>query len=219
MLANMTEFGKTPVIPLSRFGAMGYHCTIFPVSALRVAMGAATRFLAQLRADGHAGAALEELVGEEMSAASPQTRIEWMTENATKINFAKFKSSVEKVAADKRHNLASTPIGAERPMLLSQLVSSVKKAAPIPATVTPTAQPRALASALANKENGSVNGFTPSPAAARLKRSKMGNESDAENAIPGSGKMEMTVGDDRRLTRRMSKREALQGLQEMRTGD
>ena len=166
-----------------------------------------------------AGAALEELVGEEMSAASPQTRIEWMTENATKINFAKFKSSVEKVAADKRHNLASTPVGAERPMLLSQLVSSVKKAAPIPATVTPTAQPRALASALANKENGSVNGFTPSPAAARLKRSKMGNESDAENAIPGSGKMEMTVGDDRRLTRRMSKREALQGLQEMRTGD
>ena len=72
-----------------------------------------------------------------------------------------------------------------------------------------------LASALANKENGSVNGFTPSPAAARLKRSKMGNESDAENAIPGSGKMEMTVGEDRRMTRRMSRREA---LTELKTG-
>ena len=166
---------------------------------------------------GDAATALEDLVGEEMSAASPQTRIQWMTESATKIDFAKFKSSVEKIAAGKRGPglaAAGTPVGAERPMLLSQLVSSVKKAAPIPATVTPTAQPRFLA--MANKENGSVNGFTPSPAAARLKRSKNGNENDAENVVAALGKMEMTVGDDRRITRGLSRREA---LTEMRNGN
>lgn len=52
LLANMTEFGKTPIIPLSRFAAMGYSCVIYPVSLLRVAMGAVTRALAQLKADG-----------------------------------------------------------------------------------------------------------------------------------------------------------------------
>src|ERR1051325_8150608 len=37
LLANMTEFGKTPIIPLSRFTDLGYSCVIFPVSLLRVA--------------------------------------------------------------------------------------------------------------------------------------------------------------------------------------
>lgn len=52
LLANMTEFGKTPIIPLSRFEQMGYSCVIFPVSLLRVAMGAVTRALEQLKKDG-----------------------------------------------------------------------------------------------------------------------------------------------------------------------
>jgi methylisocitrate lyase len=52
LLGNMTEFGKTPVIPLSRFAAMGYSCVIFPVSMLRVAMGAVTRALEVLKRDG-----------------------------------------------------------------------------------------------------------------------------------------------------------------------
>ena len=43
LLANMTEFGKTPMIPLSQFAAMGYSCVIYPVSMLRVAMGAVGR--------------------------------------------------------------------------------------------------------------------------------------------------------------------------------
>ncbi len=34
LLANMTEFGKAPIIPLTRFGEMGYHVVIFPVSTL-----------------------------------------------------------------------------------------------------------------------------------------------------------------------------------------
>ncbi len=52
LLANMTEFGKTPIIPLTKFGALGYSCVIFPVSLLRVAMGAVDRALAQLKKDG-----------------------------------------------------------------------------------------------------------------------------------------------------------------------
>jgi len=53
LLANMTEFGKTPIIPLQRFEELGYHCTIFPVSSLRSAMGAVNRMLAALKRDGH----------------------------------------------------------------------------------------------------------------------------------------------------------------------
>jgi len=52
LLANMTEFGKTPIVPVSRFAEMGYSCVIFPVSLLRVAMGAVGKALAQLRRDG-----------------------------------------------------------------------------------------------------------------------------------------------------------------------
>lgn len=52
LLANMTEFGKTPVIPAARFGQMGYSCVIYPVSLLRVAMGAVTRALGTMKRDG-----------------------------------------------------------------------------------------------------------------------------------------------------------------------
>ncbi|MEM9372895.1 MAG: isocitrate lyase/phosphoenolpyruvate mutase family protein [Planctomycetota bacterium] len=52
MLANMTEFGKTPMIPLSRFEAMGYNIVIYPVSTLRIAMGAISTALAELKATG-----------------------------------------------------------------------------------------------------------------------------------------------------------------------
>ncbi len=52
LLANMTEFGKTPIIPLARFAAMGYSCVIYPVSLLRVAMGAVTQALKDLQTTG-----------------------------------------------------------------------------------------------------------------------------------------------------------------------
>lgn len=52
LLANMTEFGKTPIIPLATFGKLGYHVVIFPVSTLRSAMGAVVKLLADLRATG-----------------------------------------------------------------------------------------------------------------------------------------------------------------------
>ncbi len=36
MLANMTEFGKTPIIPASRFGEMGYQMVIYPMTGFRL---------------------------------------------------------------------------------------------------------------------------------------------------------------------------------------
>lgn len=61
LLANMTEFGKTPIIPLARFGEMGYHVVIYPVSTLRTAMGAITRMLADLKATGSVAGSLGEM--------------------------------------------------------------------------------------------------------------------------------------------------------------
>jgi methylisocitrate lyase len=54
LLANMTEFGKTPHIPAEKFGSMGYDLVIYPVTMQRVAMDAVTRCLSQLHRDGTA---------------------------------------------------------------------------------------------------------------------------------------------------------------------
>lgn len=45
LLANMTEFGKTPYISLTDFEKMGYNCVIYPVSTLRIASKAVDDFL------------------------------------------------------------------------------------------------------------------------------------------------------------------------------
>ena len=37
LVANMTEFGKTPYLSVSEFGSLGYQLVIFPVTSLRVA--------------------------------------------------------------------------------------------------------------------------------------------------------------------------------------
>jgi len=61
LLANMTEFGKTPMIGLERFGDLGYDVVIYPVTTLRIAMGAVTRALATLREQGSAEGLLDEM--------------------------------------------------------------------------------------------------------------------------------------------------------------
>jgi len=61
LLANMTEFGKTPMIPLAKFSEMGYSIVIYPVTLLRVAMGAVTRALETLKRDGSAQTLLGEM--------------------------------------------------------------------------------------------------------------------------------------------------------------
>ena len=54
LLANMTEFGKTPLINFKEFECIGYSCVIYPVTLLRVAMHAVTQALETLRTSGSA---------------------------------------------------------------------------------------------------------------------------------------------------------------------
>lgn len=61
MLANMTEFGKTPMIPRERFAEMGYHIVIYPVSTLRIAMKAVDRVLAALAENGSVESTLDDM--------------------------------------------------------------------------------------------------------------------------------------------------------------
>ena len=52
LLANMTEFGRTPFFTASEFEAMGYSMVIWPVSALRAANKAQERLYAAIKCDG-----------------------------------------------------------------------------------------------------------------------------------------------------------------------
>jgi methylisocitrate lyase len=52
LLANMTEFGRTPFFTASEFEAMGYRMVIWPVSSLRVANKAQEELYAAIRSDG-----------------------------------------------------------------------------------------------------------------------------------------------------------------------
>ncbi len=52
LLANMTEFGKTPMITAERFGELGYRMVIYPLSMMRLAMGEVVRGLSELRQAG-----------------------------------------------------------------------------------------------------------------------------------------------------------------------
>ena len=52
LLANMTEFGRTPFFTASEFEAMGYRMVIWPVSSLRVANKAQEELFAAIKRDG-----------------------------------------------------------------------------------------------------------------------------------------------------------------------
>lgn len=52
LLANMTEFGKGPILPAMRLFALGYRLVIFPVSAARVAARQVDAFYADLLREG-----------------------------------------------------------------------------------------------------------------------------------------------------------------------
>jgi len=52
LLANMTEFGKTPFISAKEFMDLGYNIIIFPVSLFRYHAGQTKKFLSRLRQEG-----------------------------------------------------------------------------------------------------------------------------------------------------------------------
>jgi len=61
LLANMTEFGRTPFFTSAEFEQMGYKMVIWPVSSLRVANKAQTRLFAAIRRDGGTHKMLDEM--------------------------------------------------------------------------------------------------------------------------------------------------------------
>ena len=48
LIANMTEFGKTPLLSVAEFESLGYRGVLFPVTALRMALQAIERLLVEL---------------------------------------------------------------------------------------------------------------------------------------------------------------------------
>ena len=52
LLANMTEFGKSPLLSFDELAGFGYKMVIFPQSAFRVSMKASEKFLHDLKKQG-----------------------------------------------------------------------------------------------------------------------------------------------------------------------
>ena len=62
LIANMTEFGRTPYLDIAEFERLGYRGVLFPVSLLRVAMRAMGRFLADLKEAGSQRSSLSQMM-------------------------------------------------------------------------------------------------------------------------------------------------------------
>ena len=61
LLANMTEFGKSPLLSFEELSDFGYRMVIFPMSAFRVAMKASEEFLRALKKNGAQSDWLEKM--------------------------------------------------------------------------------------------------------------------------------------------------------------
>jgi methylisocitrate lyase len=61
LLANMTEFGKSPLLSFEELSDFGYRMVIFPMSAFRVAMKASEEFLRALKKSGAQSDWLEKM--------------------------------------------------------------------------------------------------------------------------------------------------------------
>lgn len=61
LLANMTEFGKSPPLDVKTLGEIGYRLILFPLTAFRAAMKAAEDTLRDLRANGVQTASLSKM--------------------------------------------------------------------------------------------------------------------------------------------------------------
>ncbi|MBM3279304.1 MAG: methylisocitrate lyase [Candidatus Handelsmanbacteria bacterium] len=61
LLANMTEFGKSPYLNVAEFAALGYRMVIFPMTAFRAMMKAVEQTFRQLRDTGTQAHFLDQL--------------------------------------------------------------------------------------------------------------------------------------------------------------
>jgi methylisocitrate lyase len=61
LLANITEFGKSPLLTVSQLASMGYRMVLFPMTLLRVMMKAAEDTLKELKETGTQRAILDRM--------------------------------------------------------------------------------------------------------------------------------------------------------------
>jgi len=61
LLANMTEFGKSRLLDARTLGELGVNLVIYPVTGLRLAMGAVEEGLGRLRDDGTQAGLLDRM--------------------------------------------------------------------------------------------------------------------------------------------------------------
>jgi methylisocitrate lyase len=62
LLANMTEFGKSPLLDAEMLAGLGYRLILYPVTTLRVALKAAEAVLTDIKASGTQKASLEKML-------------------------------------------------------------------------------------------------------------------------------------------------------------
>jgi methylisocitrate lyase len=62
LLANMTEFGRSPLLSVKQLGDMGYRMILFPLTAFRVAMRAAEETLRELFRTGTQTASIPQMM-------------------------------------------------------------------------------------------------------------------------------------------------------------
>jgi methylisocitrate lyase len=85
LLANMTEFGKTPFFTAAEFQEMGYRMVIWPVSSLRVANKAQEELYAAIARDGGAQA----MIGRMQTRAELYATIDYASYEALDNTIAK----------------------------------------------------------------------------------------------------------------------------------
>ena len=61
LIANMTEFGRSPILDFDQLGALGYRAVLYPLTAFRSAMKAAEETLTALLLAGHQRQSLERM--------------------------------------------------------------------------------------------------------------------------------------------------------------
>ena len=62
LLANATEFGKSPLLDLATLARLGYRMVLYPVTGLRAALKAAHDVLADVARKGHQRDKLGEMM-------------------------------------------------------------------------------------------------------------------------------------------------------------
>jgi len=92
LLANMTEFGKSKLLTAEALEALGYNLVIYPVTLLRVAMGAVERGLSEIKRAGTQQALVEGM----QTRARLYELINYESYNAFDESIYNFKLAAEK---------------------------------------------------------------------------------------------------------------------------